>query len=489
MANKEMFQPLVLAAILAAGLAVVWGLASMWAMEVGAYVAGAYPGSEQLLFLADGTARVAHDGGEHGGRQYRDLDGRPVPSPENDDFGWLVMSSLPAALPSGGQAGEVSWSQRIRSFTDGRAPATYWYFMTDGRPGGTGYFVGYDSQSRQCVGYLGTGGFREAPPPAGELFPFGGLTSGPGSRVLCAQGDNAPTEHPVHRPGGRAPQGSASAWDVYVVGHDSKIYHADLHSRTVQVALDKPRLRSAALVAGMPEPVLGTPYRLAARTDDTVLVLDERGRVRKRYPIPELLRGQELAFAETTAGEALLYSHKPPGMLDTEVEYRIYWIAPAGRSREARVTLPWHDGMRPLRTFGGMVMPAPVVVGSFVAFLRPAGLLEQGVAATYPEALRRALLELWPALLLAQLLAAGLAVLCYRRQVRYGASRGERLVWSLFVLAFGLPGWLAYRFGRSWPVLESCPACDAAVPRDRGCCGHCEAEFPRPALKGTEVFA
>jgi hypothetical protein len=90
---------------------------------------------------------------------------------------------------------------------------------------------------------------------------------------------------------------------------------------------------------------------------------------------------------------------------------------------------------------------------------------------------------------IAQLLAAGLAWLCYRRQVRYRATRSERVLWPLFVLAFGLPGWVGYRFGRRWPVLESCPKCGVDVPRDREDCTDCEVAFPGPALKGTEVFA
>ena len=36
---------------------------------------------------------------------------------------------------------------------------------------------------------------------------------------------------------------------------------------------------------------------------------------------------------------------------------------------------------------------------------------------------------------------------------------------------------------------EKCPDCGATVPRDRDDCTRCEIEFPRPALKGTEVFA
>jgi hypothetical protein len=142
-----------------------------------------------------------------------------------------------------------------------------------------------------------------------------------------------------------------------------------------------------------------------------------------------------------------------------------------------------------MQSLGGVVVPAPVVLLGLVARERPAKLLELGLATTYGEALDRALLEFWPALLTAQLIALGFAALCYRRQVRYGANPGERVVWPLFVLLLGLPGWVGYRFGRSWPVLESCPACSNDVPQDRESCLRCEAEFPRPALKGTEVFA
>src|SRR5262249_5179229 len=129
------------------------------------------------------------------------------------------------------------------------------------------------------------------------------------------------------------------------------------------------------------------------------------------------------------------------------------------------------------------------VLGGLIAYQRPRDLLQMGLTATYSAGLGRALAELWPALAMAQLVAAGFAALCYRRQQRYGASRSGRAAWTLFVLALGLPGWIAYCFGRSWPVLEACPVCSTVVPRDRGECAGCNADFPEPALRGTEVFA
>ena len=46
-----------------------------------------------------------------------------------------------------------------------------------------------------------------------------------------------------------------------------------------------------------------------------------------------------------------------------------------------------------------------------------------------------------------------------------------------------------FRFTRAWPVQEPCPACGLRVSRDRPACSACHAEFPGPALIGTEVFA
>jgi hypothetical protein len=361
--------------------------------------------------------------------------------------------------------------------------------VADGRPDGTGYFVGYGSKSKACVGYLGTAGFRQGPLPAAEHIPFGGVTSGNEARVFCTQREHLPTEHPQDRPGGRAPRGSVSTWDVFVLGRGGKIYHADLQNRSLHVAVDEPRLRSAALVAGPVDPVHGTPYHLAVRTDDAVTVHDERGQVRQRYPIPEALRRRDITFAETTTGEAVMFTHTPFDELAAHIDYHICWVSPTGRCREASVRLAGHGRPETVPLTYGVMLPAPLVLAGYVGALRPLHLLNDGLETSYAGALGQAVTEFWPSLALALLLAAGFAVLCYRRQVRYGASTPERLLWPLFVLALGLPGWVAYRFALSWPVLEACSDCGAAVPRDRAECACCESEFPRPALIGTEVLA
>jgi hypothetical protein len=492
MMTKGLFQPLVLAGFLATGFLIVWGVVAVWALQ--SYLADECQRGKLLLFQADGTPLVAQFDYRYGENQYWDLQGNPVPLPDRENPTMALGSSLPCSLTDRANTGETDWEQRIRSFSDGGSPPVYWYYVSDGQSNGSGYFVGYDSKSCGCVGYMGTAGFRTDGLPTEELIPCGHARAQQLRRedVLTVQYDLAPTAVPygyTSSTAGRAPRGYVSPCDVYIVGRDRKIYHADLQKRTVHVALEDSQLCSAALVLGMPDPVQGTPHRLVARIEDTILVLDDRGQILKRYPIPESLRSLDIHFGETTAGEALMYWTSPFDELSTKVDYRIYWVAPNGSFRQTEITLPSYSELPALQTFGAVVVPAPLVLGGFLATYGPWLFRQEGLALTYEAALSRMLTDFWPALMIAQLLAAGLAVLCYRRQVRYRASQSERAVWPLFVLALGLPGWVAYRFGRSWPVLESCPACGVGVPQDREDCARCEADFPGPMLKGTEVFA
>jgi hypothetical protein len=485
---KGFFQPLVLSGVLAAGFLGVWGLVGVYVLET----AGPFGSSlmlKQLMFLTDGTPRVLQVQGR-GDWRYLDLEGNPVPPPEDGRSAWLPYTALPARLPERASSGDVSWGQRVRSFSDGHEPAGYWYLMTDGRPGGLAYFVGYDSRSKALIGYLGTAGFRPDLPPTEEQFRYSGATVGSDKGVFCTQSDVHSSEHPRRSDAGRGPHGCLATWDVYLLGHGGRLYHIDLQQGVAHVALDEATIRSAALISAERDGTRSTGFRLAVRTADAVLVLDDRDGVRHRSTIPAELREQELHFVQTTSDEAIMYSQSPFDLQTDRVDYRIWWVAADGSTRRAATTLTKAWGrLQSLRWLSGLVVPCPLLADGLLGVAWTRHLQDDGLAAMYSEALARAVGDFWPGLVLVHLLSAGLAVLCYRRQVRFAASRGERVAWPLFVLAMGLPGWVGYRFGRSWPVLEPCPACGTAAPRDRGECAGCDAEFPPPALKGTEVFA
>ena len=355
MMTKGLFQPLVLAGVLATGFLVVWGVVAVWALQ--SYLADECQSGKSLLFQADGTPFVVQHDYRYGESQYWDLQGNPVPPPDQENPAMMINPSLPASLTDRANVDDTDWKQRIRSFSDGGSPAACWQFVSDGQPNGSGYFVGYDSKSCGCVGYMGTAGFRTDVLPTEEFIPCGHATAQQLRRedVLTIQFDANPMALPYGYAlptEGRAPRGYVSPCDVYVVGHDHRIYHADLQKRTVHVALEDPRLCSAALVLGVTDPVQGTPHRLVARIEDAVLVLDDRGQILKRYPIPESLRSMEIHFAETTAGEALMLWTSPFDELATEVDYRIYWVTPNGRFRQTEITLPSSGELPALRMFG-----------------------------------------------------------------------------------------------------------------------------------------
>lgn len=74
------------------------------------------------------------------------------------------------------------------------------------------------------------------------------------------------------------------------------------------------------------------------------------------------------------------------------------------------------------------------------------------------------------------------------RARRYNFSLPAQIVWTIFHLFSGLPGFLAFLAVHDWPAREHCPACKKlrAVNRER--CEHCGTEFPPPTKDGTEIF-
>ena len=55
-----------------------------------------------------------------------------------------------------------------------REPAVNWFFVHDGKPQGSGYFVGYERVSNRLVGFIGLAGSRSHSVPAGERIPVRG---------------------------------------------------------------------------------------------------------------------------------------------------------------------------------------------------------------------------------------------------------------------------------------------------------------------------
>jgi hypothetical protein len=270
---------------------------------------------------------------------------------------------------------------------------------------------------------------------------------------------------------------------IYVHADNDRIYQVDLDARNVRIAFEGQLVRAAGLLA---RTAPTQDVSLVVLTDDAVLKLDRENRIVRRFPLPADLREASFAWVETTPGTIVTLAGSDLDERTGKGLWQVSWFDDSGRllrRDETWVQRPPHADLRIL--LAAMLSPA---VANW-HFIDPLHMHYYPTWTQYLNALGRGLAAGWPVVLLVHFVAGVLAWLAYRRLVRYGASRAERVVCPVFVLVLGLPGWLGFRFARSWPVLEACPNCAVVVPRDRVPCAVCGADFPSPALRGTEVFA
>jgi hypothetical protein len=493
-APASLFQRLVTATLVAAGFGVVWGVGAQWAQE-SARSAGRDQLYEELCVEADGTPVVERlewhrdflvippEG------QFRDLHGNSVTVPE--DTRWLNGAALPAGVREGWLgpflSPDESWDWRIRDFQDERYPFIRWFFVCDGRRHGSAYLVGYDRRDAKRIGYLGTNGFRADALPPEERFPFCGTDRGSYFRVLT------PNDY---RYGPRVPYNftadgrvASSPWQLYIQGDNDTIYQVRLGERAVTAAYKGEPVRSVSLLLRSAPPDQPRRKALVVRTADAVLVLGDGNEVVRRCRVPDELRERDFSWVELPDGLALASWANWDDDQSGVVRYRLYWFDDEGRvSRRDEADLR-RGRTSNNRVFMAATFPEPLVADLLGLPARALQLRYTRKAATFTEAFGQALAEFWPPLLAVQVVSVVLAGLAYCRQVRYRTGRAERLAWPLFILLLGVPAWLAYRFGLSWPILERCPACAAPVPINRERCPACQAEAPAPAPKGTDIFA
>ncbi len=486
-AQRGLIRPMILGILLGVGFAIAWGMVNTWVLTIVQQTA-TRRGFEHLFFSKDGKAIIVSiEGGRFGYIQLYDLT-RNLLDISDDDISRATIALLARSEATFFE--EPSWRNRVRSFADNHNPPIYWYFVSDGKKDGSAYLVGYNSWTKTRIGFLGTGGFREHSLPAEEHFSFPWHQESLSRRVICQQehyNDYGYVKYPYHAYGNST---DLPSWYVYIHAADNIIYRADLEKRSVQIALERLPIWSMAL---FPELIPNSRplYRLIVRTDDTVILFNGHNELLRKFPIPQELRDLDITlFFETTTGGIVAYTTSPYDLLKPEMHYRLFHIDPKGQvTRTEEAVLESRYVMEYMKTFLALVAPLPVVVDVVVAIVRPLDLLRRHQVDDYPQALAQAVGEFWPSLLLVHLLSAWLAWLCYQRQVRFATGKMERIIWPVFVFVCGLPGWIGYRYGRWWPRLERCPSCAGEVPRDRVECARCQADFPLPAPRGTEVFA
>ena len=173
--SSGMVRSVLLALVLAIGAAIVWGIACGF---VGSLIetwlrAARQPQSsyEQLLVLQDGTPVIAtiSSAGGYSRSTMRTLNGEL--RAEGDR---LRSASLLALTQLDRMGQRWDWRFRVQGCSDFATPPSLWYFVHDGRREGQAWFEGFDSVTKQRIGWIGRKEFRSDPPGPDETFAVDG---------------------------------------------------------------------------------------------------------------------------------------------------------------------------------------------------------------------------------------------------------------------------------------------------------------------------
>jgi hypothetical protein len=494
MKHDSLFRPLLHAATLATGFGTIWFLLAVW---IGSSLREAWPGDrrpvrERLVVTADGTPLIESVPLDNLSLvTYRDLDGNEHDMVES-------KNQIPAVYLYGRREtrfpfpSQPSWQQRIKVFINEREPAALWYFVHDGRPQGSGYFVGYERISNRVIGYIGLSGFRPVLVPPDDRIPVN-------SDLIL--GYEAWSSSPVWIDSGARMPRRPERWDlpprlVHVPsGKLSRL--VDLAARTVETIFESPE---PIMSEGVPTLTSFSGFEstsrrpILVRAGSVIFKLDHEYNVIGTFTIPpEVNRSAAITWFEASDGRSVAEIAEPrkasepldQSFLKTRL-LRIAQDGTIGASLELTLkTGANYESEQSTLFLMALALPAPALqlaLQSFLALVGEPGHVEPG---TLGAMLQRT----WPSLLAVFALSSLLAALAWRRARAFGLSRREQAVWAGFVLLFGVPGCVGFLLHRRWPVREPCPNCQARSPRDRETCAECGAPFPAPAPKGIEIFA
>jgi hypothetical protein len=453
-----------MAIVLAIGAGVVWGFACGFSLRIIEALLASEHTWEQLVVLRDGTLLIQSPDG------YRTLDGKRLDSAPGE-VSW--EGNLPGPNRLQERFWGLTWRDRIVALPRNPYASSVWFFQHDGELHGHGFCVGFDTRTNLKVGYIGLHGFRPDEPPPEDQFPIDGR------RVTSRQ-------HIVYLP--RAAE-DGDGMDCHILT-DNALIRINLKGRTVHTVRELPDAISAtvALKAATAQDASAnaTPtHVLLLRTRKQIVVLDANYKQTLAYPLPEELHDANLQCFLTAKNELQVHRSYQGG--------EVLWIDTAGKIvRRLNVDLrPTSTEPSTWNTIGeiasvSIVLPCPAPIASFIALV-PGQTSAAAGATEYSVALRKALNQFAPILLITTVISIILSVLSYRRQRRFGLP--WTWMWTVFVLLFGLPAYFGYLAHRQWPARLPCPHCGKRVPRDRPACFACGHDFPAPALKGIEVFA
>lgn len=502
--HKPLIHHLILAFLVATGVEVSWGLAASFVEETlgreQAWLEVAKEPSRtargilirnqaQIHVQSDGTVCVSGDS-YRAEEAFYDSELQPRKLSGNER--WVIAAALREPLRPYERNGGLTWRERLTKIGS-CPPRQAWYFVHDGRPESRGYFVGYDVASKRLLGNIGKRGFSPETPPRDEQFEGDGRRLWGVNEVLRGQKDGRrsyPGGVQVHAAESLLPESvqfllaGGRLWKIDLAGRNAAPLTEDEGIVSFDI-VHMPRDANGSTAAGQ---ATLESAGLVVRTPTTVKLLDLDGQQKLTWSIPDELRSEAIRWFVLDDGGAMVkwtqrqsdgpswwqmqlaridrhgaISHKQSFELFHYARYRSSW------SLVAVVPVP-----------AFFVSSLSVMYWSYSASM-------QSDRVSYAMDIAKMLAENWGVLAALVAASALLAVLAYRRQMRF-AQPGAG-AWATFVFLFGAPGWLAYRCHRHWPVLEACGECRRPAPRDRESCAACGSVFAPPPPTGAEIFA
>lgn len=476
----SVWQAWMLAIVLALGFGFAWAVVVLWACAVGAELAGQEVVYETLLIRSDGVPLIQrYLDGSYNTRQIVTLDGEELDDDNVQTLAGAYLAAPPATL---GHA--KYWWARIGSINDGSKPPVYWYCVHDGAPGGMGYFVGYDSLSKQRVGYCGSSGFRNELPPQQERFPIR-LLSQQGIAQVITQAGGA--REPMYYSGGLPSHFLSSG----------RVIEIDFKERSIEtVAEDAQAFAVGEMWRSTHDPeervdYYKAPFDIILRRNDSLVIVNTDEPSSTTFAIPEQLRGDYLSVYAQPDNRLLLLAWRD--VADDLQQNHLYWVDTAGNIEEQQQVLlrqPYAPTLerRLLQPPTAIAaIPSPIALTVIALIAEPIVDLREGRAAAYPDAVRQSCAKWWPVCLLSFVVAGGLTVVAVRRHRRYALPAAW--LWAVLALLGGPIGFLAYLVHRTWPARVPCPACGSETVVNRDTCTECSSDFPPPKHLGIEVVS
>ena len=475
-------RPFALAAVVAAGLAAAWCVVVAWVLGLAQSAALRNQTYEQPYFQQNGDVVILRypQGISSTYQEIVDLSGKV----SRANVSQLLATQFLYGRRHVAVTASADWRGRLAAVNDYGTPATYWYLVHDGRVNGSAYGVGYNSVTKRLVGYFGRHGFSATLPPRADWFTVEGDSGLALATIVLA---NVEPSWTTER-------------ELLLLA-DGKLWSIDPQKKSVRVLADAPPgatigwiwdLRKVDPTANANPTLQNTagwaPRTLVIRTADSFILVDPDNGKPRTVPLPPEFQDRMLAGSELAGGQLSLVASSDVSFSRAEAALRLDSEGRIVQQQAIHLSAYNVDVFSEgnMGWFSLLAGPFPAGQGPLV-FLMPLQLVQTGQADSYAAAFLPNLRRAWPALLGALLIGAACAAAAYRRQRRYALPGA--IGWAIFAFLLGAPGWIAYRFHRTWPVLEECPECDQPAPRDREVCTECGAIFPPPQLKGLEVFA